>query len=74
MLDPELHEELRIADKTVLVLHIAMLSEPIIYVIVALVLREVSGFRGLEENDVCRKGSQKDLYEMVTTSDKLVCF
>jgi uncharacterized protein involved in oxidation of intracellular sulfur len=32
------------------------------------------GFRGLEETDVCRKGSQKDLYEMVTTSDKLVCF
>ena len=32
------------------------------------------GFRDLEENDVCRKGSQKDLYEMVTASDKLVCF
>ncbi len=32
------------------------------------------GFRGLEDNDICRKGSQKDLYEMVTTSDKLVCF
>jgi len=32
------------------------------------------GFRGLEENEVCAKGSQKDLYEMVTTSDKLVCF
>ncbi len=32
------------------------------------------GFRGLEENEVCHKGSQKDLYEMVMTSDKLVCF
>ncbi len=32
------------------------------------------GFRGLEENEVCHKGSQKDLYEMVTTSDKLICF
>ena len=32
------------------------------------------GFRGLEETEVCRKGSQKDLYEMVTTSEKLVCF
>ena len=32
------------------------------------------GFRGLEENEVCRKGSQKELYEMVTTSDKLLCF
>jgi tRNA 2-thiouridine synthesizing protein D len=32
------------------------------------------GFRGLEGNEVCRKGSQKDLYEIVATSDKLVCF
>jgi uncharacterized protein involved in oxidation of intracellular sulfur len=32
------------------------------------------GFRGLEENEFCRKGSQKELYEMVTTSDKLLCF
>jgi tRNA 2-thiouridine synthesizing protein D len=32
------------------------------------------GFRGLEENEVCRKGAQKDLYEMVMTSDKLICF
>jgi tRNA 2-thiouridine synthesizing protein D len=32
------------------------------------------GFRGLQENEVCRKGNQKDLYEMVMTSDKLVCF
>ena len=32
------------------------------------------GFRGLEENEVCHKGSQKDLYEMVMTSEKLVCF
>lgn len=32
------------------------------------------GFRGLEENEVCHKGSQKDLYEMVMTSDKLICF
>jgi uncharacterized protein involved in oxidation of intracellular sulfur len=32
------------------------------------------GFRGLEENEVCHKGGQKDLYEMVVTSDKLICF
>jgi uncharacterized protein involved in oxidation of intracellular sulfur len=32
------------------------------------------GFRDLKENEVCHKGSQKDLYEMVTTSDKLVYF
>jgi len=32
------------------------------------------GFRGLEENEVCRKGGQKDLYEMVMTSDKLISF
>jgi sulfur relay (sulfurtransferase) complex TusBCD TusD component (DsrE family) len=32
------------------------------------------GFRGLQENEVCRKGSQKDLYEMIVTSDKLICF
>jgi tRNA 2-thiouridine synthesizing protein D len=31
-------------------------------------------FRGLQENEVCRKGSQKDLYEMIMTSDKLICF
>jgi hypothetical protein len=50
VLDPELYEELRTGVKTALVLHIAMLSEPLIYVIVALVFREVSGFRGLEES------------------------
>ncbi len=32
------------------------------------------GFRGLEENEVCRKGGQKDLYEMMVTSDKILCF
>ena len=32
------------------------------------------GFRGLEENDVCHKGGQKDLYEMMMNSDKLMCF
>ena len=32
------------------------------------------GFRGLEENEVCHKGGQKDLYEMVVTSDKLISF
>jgi len=31
------------------------------------------GFRGLQENEVCHKGGQKDLYEMVVTSDKLIC-
>lgn len=32
------------------------------------------GFRDIEENEYCRKGSQKDLYEMVISSDKLLCF
>ncbi len=32
------------------------------------------GFRGLQENEFCGKGSQKDLYEMVVTGDKLICF
>ncbi len=32
------------------------------------------GFRGLEGDEFCRKGSQKDLYEMVATSDKVLCF
>jgi tRNA 2-thiouridine synthesizing protein D len=32
------------------------------------------GFRVLEENEICHKGSQKDLYEMVMNSDKLLCF
>lgn len=50
MLDPELQEELKNANRTALVLHIAMLIEPLVYVIVALVLREVSDFRGLEES------------------------
>jgi sulfur relay (sulfurtransferase) complex TusBCD TusD component (DsrE family) len=31
-------------------------------------------FRGLEENEICHKGSQKDLYEMLATSDKFICF
>lgn len=32
------------------------------------------GFRGLEENKLCHKGGQKDLYEMLITSDKLISF
>ena len=32
------------------------------------------GFRGLEADEFCQKGSQKDLYEMVATSDKLLSF
>ena len=32
------------------------------------------GFRGLIENEFCGKGSQKDLYEMLITSDKLISF
>lgn len=32
------------------------------------------GFRGLDGDEFCRKGSQKDLYEMVAASDKLLCF
>lgn len=32
------------------------------------------GLRGLEENEVCQKGGQKDLYELMVTSDKFICF
>lgn len=32
------------------------------------------GFRGLEENEVCHKGGQKDLYEMMMNSDRFICF
>ncbi len=32
------------------------------------------GFRDLEAGEFCQKGNQKDLYEMVATSDKLLCF
>jgi uncharacterized protein involved in oxidation of intracellular sulfur len=32
------------------------------------------GFRELKENEFCGKGSQKDLYEMVVTSNRLICF
>ena len=31
-------------------------------------------FRNLGENEYCKKGSQKDLYEMVVECDKLLCF
>ena len=31
-------------------------------------------FRDLSENEYCQKGSQKDLYEMTISSDKLLCF
>jgi len=39
-----------------------------------LVCGKCLGFRGLEENEICHKGTQKDLYKMVATSDKLVSF
>lgn len=32
------------------------------------------GMRGLEENDFCQKGGQKDLYEIMVKSDKFICF
>ena len=32
------------------------------------------GFRGSEGGEFCQKGSQKDLYEMVVKSDKLLSF
>ena len=49
MLDPQFQEELKNANKTVLILHVSMMSEPLVYVIVAFVLRGVSNFKGLEE-------------------------
>ncbi len=32
------------------------------------------GVRGLESNEVCQKGGQKDLYELMVKSNKFICF
>jgi len=32
------------------------------------------GMRGLEGNEFCQKGGQKDLYELMVKSDKFICF
>lgn len=32
------------------------------------------GARGLESNEICQKGGQKDLYELMVKSDKFICF
>jgi hypothetical protein len=48
LLDPILQSELKKANRTVLFLHISLLGEPFIYVIVALALKQVAGFEGME--------------------------
>ncbi|UCD56454.1 MAG: hypothetical protein JSV16_11535 [Candidatus Hydrogenedentota bacterium] len=48
MLDPDLQKELKNSSRVVLFLHLSMLSEPVIYVIVALVLREAARYKGME--------------------------
>lgn len=48
MLEPDLQKELKNASRGVLFVHVAMLSEPIIYVIVAFVLRDAAQFEGLD--------------------------
>jgi hypothetical protein len=40
VLDPDVQQELRDSSKTAVILHLAMLSEPVIYVIVAMVLKK----------------------------------
>ena len=47
MLDPDLQKELKNAIKTAVVLHVAMVCEPVMYVIVALVLRQAGFDRGM---------------------------
>ena len=47
MLDPDLQKELKNAIKTAVVLHVAMVCEPVMYVIVALVLRRTGFDRGM---------------------------
>lgn len=32
------------------------------------------GLRGLEGDEICQKGGQKDLYELMVTSDRFICF
>lgn len=32
------------------------------------------GIRGLEGNEVCQKGGQKDLYELLVKSERFICF
>lgn len=32
------------------------------------------GLRGIEGNEICQKGGQKDLYELMVTSDRFICF
>lgn len=51
MLDPVLQSELKKATRTVLFVHISILCEPFIYMAVALVLKEVTGFEGVEGSE-----------------------
>jgi len=32
------------------------------------------GLRGIEGDEICQKGGQKDLYELMVTSDRFICF
>ncbi|MCX7724403.1 MAG: DsrE family protein [Thermodesulfovibrio sp.] len=32
------------------------------------------GFRGLEGNEICQKGGQKDLYELLMSCDRFISF
>ncbi|MDI1471961.1 MAG: DsrE family protein [Thermodesulfovibrio sp.] len=32
------------------------------------------GLRGIEGGEICQKGGQKDLYELMVTCDRFICF
>lgn len=50
MLDPELRQELLNTNKTVSVMHLSMLVEPVVYVLVAFLLKSAADFQGLERS------------------------
>ena len=43
MLDPDIQKELKLVAKTGMILHLAILCEPIVYVVVALIVKR-AGF------------------------------
>ena len=48
MLDPSLQIELKKANRTVTIIHLALLTEPFIYIIIALALKQMGGFEGIQ--------------------------
>jgi hypothetical protein len=50
VLDPSLQKDLKKANRTATILHIALLCEPFIYILVALTLRKMGNFKGIGEH------------------------